>query len=61
MLRTRFDETHFKAKEVENMFAQMPWWGWVILAVLIAVVVPLKLRIMKKILGGQEERVEEEY
>lgn len=29
----------------------MPWWGWALLVVLAAVVVPIKLRILKKMLA----------
>lgn len=44
------------------MLEQMPWWGWVVLAVLVIVMVPVKMRIMKKMLGGQkEETIKEDF
>jgi hypothetical protein len=51
-----------KTKEVKKMLEQMPWWGWVVLAVLVIVMIPVKMRIMKKMLGGQkEETIKEEF
>jgi hypothetical protein len=33
----------------------MPWWGWALLVVLAAVAVPIKLRILKKMLAKRNK------
>ncbi len=39
----------------------MPWWGWVILAIIAAVLVaPIKLRILKRMIQKKQEDVDEE-
>lgn len=39
----------------------MPVWGWVVLLVVVsAIVIPIKLRILKKILEKKNNRYEEE-
>ena len=39
----------------------MPWWGWVIIAVLVMVGLPLKLKILKKMMAKRQEKNEEEF
>ena len=40
-----------------SFFAGIPWWGWVIIvAVLAALVTPLKLKVFKKILAGKDRQ-----
>lgn len=29
----------------------MPWWGWVLIVVAVAVIVPIKLKVLKIILS----------
>jgi hypothetical protein len=34
----------------------LPWWGWVIIVVIVgAVIVPLKLKMLKKMLAKNKE------
>ncbi len=42
------------------MLESIPWWGWVLLVVVAIIVVPIKLRIMKKMLAGQKKEEPEE-
>jgi len=37
----------------------MPWWGWVIIAVVAVIAVPIKLKIMKKMLTKKKENTED--
>jgi hypothetical protein len=43
----------------------MPWWGWVIIAVIaVAILIPIKIKVGRKILGKkkpQEEESEEDF
>jgi len=36
--------------------SSIPWWGWVLLAVAFAVVGPIKMRILKKMLNANKEK-----
>jgi hypothetical protein len=42
----------------------MPWWGWLLIGIgavlFLVVVVPLKMRILKKMMGKKEEETIEE-
>ncbi|MBA1335717.1 MAG: hypothetical protein HPY66_1344 [Firmicutes bacterium] len=38
----------------------MPWWGWALLVLLAAVVAPIKLRILKKMLAKRNRDDAEE-
>lgn len=38
----------------------MPWWGWMAIVIVIAVLIPIKMKIMKKMLTKKEESTEEE-
>ena len=31
----------------------VPWWGWVIIVAVLAALVPIKLKVFKKILAGK--------
>ncbi len=33
----------------------MPWWGWVLVAIAIAVIVPLKLRVWKMLMSKADK------
>lgn len=37
----------------------MPWWGWVLIVVAVIVIVPIKLKILKKILSKDEKEQDE--
>jgi hypothetical protein len=39
----------------------MPWWGWLIIVVLVVIGLPLKLKILKKMIAKREEKSEEEF
>jgi len=42
---------------VANFFGSIPWWAWVIIvAVLAALVTPIKLKVFKKILAGRDRQ-----
>ncbi|MGF7057630.1 hypothetical protein HNR33_001297 [Brassicibacter mesophilus] len=38
----------------------MPWWGWLVIAILVVVGLPLKFKILKKMIAKREEKSEEE-
>lgn len=33
----------------------MPWWGWVIIGLVVIVVLPIKIKILKKMTQNQRE------
>jgi len=41
-------------------WSSIPWWGWVLLVLAVVVIVPLKLRILKSMLGGTKKPPEED-
>jgi len=34
----------------------VPWWGWVIIVAVLAALVPIKLKVFKKILAGKNRQ-----
>jgi len=42
----------------------MPWWGWLLIGIgvvlFVVVILPLKMRILKKMMGKKEEETIEE-
>lgn len=38
----------------------MPWWGWTLIAVAVIIIVPIKLKIMKKMLSGKKQEFSDE-
>jgi len=40
----------------------MPWWGWVLMVVAVAIIVPIKLKVLKMILAKcKQEPPEDDY
>ncbi|WP_275935216.1 hypothetical protein [Abyssisolibacter fermentans] len=37
----------------------MPWWGWLIIGIAVVVIVPIKIKIMKKLISKKKEDNEE--
>ncbi len=38
----------------------MPWWGWTLIAVAVIIIVPIKLKIMKKMLSSKKQEFSDE-
>jgi hypothetical protein len=38
--------------------SDVPWWGWALIVVLAIIIVPIKIRILKKIFGKKEQEEE---
>lgn len=38
----------------------MPIWGWILLAVAAAIIIPIKMKVMKKIFAKSNDNHEEE-
>lgn len=39
----------------------MPWWGWLLIGVAVVVIVPLKLKVMKKLMSNKKEQNIEDF
>jgi len=39
----------------------MPWWGWALIIIAVVVIVPLKLKILKKIMTKKNEEEKEDF
>lgn len=39
----------------------MPWWGWLIIGVVVVVIVPLKIKVMKKLMSKKKEENIEDF
>lgn len=39
-------------------WSSIPWWGWVLAAAVVAVVVPIKLRVWKALLAKKDKGAE---
>lgn len=39
----------------------MPWWGWLIIGVAVVVIVPIKIKVMKKLMSKKKEENIEDF
>lgn len=37
----------------------MPWWGWLIIAAVVVIAVPIKIRILKSMMSKRSQQSEE--
>jgi len=38
----------------------MPWWGWLLIVVAVAIIVPIKLKVLKSILEKRNKKDSDE-